>query len=585
MAGVYGSRTASGGLARTRDNERTTPPRSPVSMTPRANAGPERPAAWWLLLLAVPLLGLGLLIARPELDLEWRHQPSHFWLVVTVALVNVALAYLTNEAAMRRGDARLVLVSLAFGASAGFLGLHALATPGVLFPASNLGFVIATPVGLTIAAALAAAAALPLAGPRGGWVLRRARTLRVALVALLIVWAVASLLRVPLFVASTPAEVAPPLRIAAVAAVMLYAFAAWQFGRLWRGRGRPLPLAIAAALVLLAEAMVTVVFSRDWHLSWWEWHLLMALAFGTVAFGARVEYRREGSLTGAFGGLYLSSTLARLDRWHADALSDLTSATGRGEPVQRVLDRLRSDGATTEELALLERASGELRRVDELFRPYLPDQFAARARTDPRHATLGSGEEREVTVVFGDLAGFTAYSERHTPTEVVELLNRVWTAVVPEVTAENGLIENFTGDGLLVIFNAVGDQPDHAARALRAAVRMRDSVDALGAAEGEPLPRLHIGVNSGPAFVGSVGAAGRRTFSAIGDTTNLGARLLGIAAQGEIVVGEATWQWLRGTARGEQLPPIQVKGKAEPVGAWRLEAVGTTEAPERVASA
>ena len=217
------------------------------------------------------------------------------------------------------------------------------------------------------------------------------------------------------------------------------------------------------ALVLLAEAMVTVVFSRDWHLSWWEWHLLMAIAFGAVAFAARIEYRREGSLTGAFGGLYLSGTLERLHRWHAEALSDLASAQGEGRSMDRILDRLRIDGATTEELALLERAGAELRRVDELFRPYVPQQFVDRARADPGQARLGSGEEREVTVLFADLSGFTSYSERHEPTEVVELLNAVWTAAVPVVAAEDGLIENFTGDGLLVIFNAVGDQPDHAA--------------------------------------------------------------------------------------------------------------------------
>src|SRR5687768_13885595 len=85
----------------------------------------QRTHPWWLVMLAVPLLGLSLLIAWPGIDLEWRHQPSHFWLVLLVALVNVALAYLTNEAAMRRGDTRLVLISLAFGTSAGFLGLHA----------------------------------------------------------------------------------------------------------------------------------------------------------------------------------------------------------------------------------------------------------------------------------------------------------------------------------------------------------------------------------------------------------------------------------------------------------------------------
>ena len=67
-------------------------------MTTRAGAISPRPAPWWLLLLALPLLGLALLTSRPELDLEWKHQPSHFWLVLAVAAVNVALAYFTNDA-------------------------------------------------------------------------------------------------------------------------------------------------------------------------------------------------------------------------------------------------------------------------------------------------------------------------------------------------------------------------------------------------------------------------------------------------------------------------------------------------------
>jgi len=544
-------------------------------MTPRTDSLPQSSPPWWLALLLLPLAGLGLLLAQPALDVEWKHQPSHFWLVLIVAAVNVALAYITNEAAMRRGDARLVLISLAFGASAGFLGLHALATPGVLLPSSNPGFVIATPIGLTLAAALAAASALPLGGPRGALVLRRARAMRLAVLAIMGAWGVASLLRLPPLDSEMAAvEVGQPLRLVALVAVALYAFAAWHFVRLSLGRRRPLLVAIVVALVLLAEAMVTVVFSRDWHVSWWEWHLLMAVAFGTVAVAARIEYQREGSLTGAFGGLYLASTLERLDRWHADALSDLASARTGREPTARVLRRLRLDGATTEELSLLDRASQELQRVDALFRPYLPEQFAARARRDPSAARVGSGEEREVTVLFADLSGFTSYSERHEPTEVVDLLNSVWTAAVPIVSGEGGLIENFTGDGLLALFNAVGDQPDHAARAVRVALGIRDAVDRLDPDRPEATPRFHIGINSGPAFVGTVGAAGRRTFSAIGDTTNLGSRLLGAAGSGEIVVGEGTWRLLGDGARGEAIPALRVKGKREPVRAWRLGAAG-----------
>jgi adenylate cyclase len=541
-------------------------------MTTIRTADLPRPSPAWLALLALPMLGLALLIARPELDLEWRHQPSHFWLVLTVAVVSLALAYLTNDAAMRRGDARLVLISLAFGASAGFLGLHALATPGVLLPSPNLGFVIATPVGLTIAAVLAAAAALPLGGPRGRLVLRHAGLLRGALLGVLVAWGAASVVGIPPFMAEkAPAEVATPLRLGAIVAVALYTFAAWHFLRLLALRGRLLLIAIVVALVLLAEAMLAVVFSRDWHLSWWEWHLLMAIAFGAVALGTRIEYRREGSLTGAFGGLYLSGTLERLHRWHAEALSDLASAQAEGRSIDRILDRLRLDGATTEELALLERAGTELRRVDELFRPYVPRQLADRARTDPARASPGSGEEREVTVLFADLSGFTAYSERHPPTEVVELLNTVWTAAVPVVAAEDGLIENFTGDGLLVIFNAIGDQPDHPRRAARVALGLRDAIEALATQRPEAMPRLHIAINTGPAFVGSVGSEGRRSFTAIGDTTNLGSRLLGVAGPGEIVAGEATWAQLGGLVNGVPLEPLRLKGKRAPVRAWRLE--------------
>ena len=543
-----------------------------MAMT-RTEALRSPPSAWWLLVLLLPMAGLALLIARPELDLEWRHQPSHFWLVLIVAVLNLVLAYLTNEVAMRRGDARLVLISLAFGASAGFLGLHALATPGVLLSAPNVGFAVATPVGLTLAAALAAAAALPLAGPRGAVVLRYARGLRIGLLLLLLAWGVASLLRLPpLHAEMAPLEVAEPMRFASIVAVALYAFAALHFLRLYWYRKRPLLLAIVVAVILLAEAMITVAFSRDWHLSWWEWHVLMALGFGAVALGARVEYRREGSLTGAFGGLYLSSTLDRLNRWHADALSDLATASAEGRPTGAVLQRLRVDGATTEELALLERAGDELHRADELLRAYLPQQLVAQARTDPGQARVGSGEEREVTVLFADLTGYTSFSERHAPTEVVELLNSVWTASVPIINGEDGVIESFTGDGLLVIFNAVGDQPDHARRAARTAVGIRAAVDAIGTGRPGPMPRFHIGINTGPAFVGTVGAVGRRSFSAIGDTTNLGSRLQAAAGPGEIVVGDATWAGLGSMAQGQALPPLRVKGKREPVRAWLLEA-------------
>src|ERR671936_1819948 len=115
----------------------------------------------WGAALALPLVGLSILLAAPEADVHWEHHPSHFWLVLGTSVASAVLAYATGEVAARRGDGRLFLVSLGFLAAAGVLGLHALATPKVLLDGPNGGFVLATPVGLLVAAILAALSAAP----------------------------------------------------------------------------------------------------------------------------------------------------------------------------------------------------------------------------------------------------------------------------------------------------------------------------------------------------------------------------------------------------------------------------------------
>src|SRR5207245_111077 len=113
---------------------------------------------------------VGLLRGAPTIDDRWEQHPAHFWLVLVTGIVCAALAVAVTEAGRLRRDARLLLVGLAFLVSAGFLGLHALATPGVLIDGKNAGFVLATPVGLVAAGAFAAASALdcrrPACSPR-----------------------------------------------------------------------------------------------------------------------------------------------------------------------------------------------------------------------------------------------------------------------------------------------------------------------------------------------------------------------------------------------------------------------------------
>ena len=295
-------------------------------------------------LLALPAAGLVLLLATPGADAHWEQHPTHFWLVLATALVNVVLGLAASEAARRRADARALLVSLAFLASAGFLALHALATPGPLVEGKNLGFVIATPVGLLLAAGFAAASAVDLSPARAAAVVAHERLLRGAVLAAFLVWGVISLGEVwPLHRAVPPEQHRTELLLVAAGGIALYAFATVRYVRLARRRADPLPGALAAAWVLLAEALLATAVSRSWHLSWWEWHVLMACAFGLVAYAARAGYRRGSSVTAAFGGVYLDGTLERLDARTGDgaaaARRRAASATSRSRRCSSELQR------------------------------------------------------------------------------------------------------------------------------------------------------------------------------------------------------------------------------------------------------
>jgi adenylate cyclase len=215
-------------------------------------------------------------------------------------------------------------------------------------------------------------------------------------------------------------------------------------------------------------------------------------------------------------------------------------------------------------------AAREIRRVDELFRPFLPQKYAQRLRDE---APALGGQERAVSVVFADLAGFTTFSESHAPTEVIGMLNDYWAAAVPAIDAAGGAIEHFAGDGVLVLFNAISDQPDHPRRATRCALEILRVTEPLAAAR-PGWPRFRIGVNTGLAVVGTVGAEGRRSFATIGDTTNLGSRLSGVGDPGQVVVGPATRAALEegdhGDLRLVALGAVSVKGKRDPVEAWTV---------------
>jgi len=323
--------------------------------------------AVWFFHLVLPLLGLWLLLAQPNFDVVLEHHGIHFGLVVAVAAVNVALGLRMSEVSRRRADARLFLVSLVFLSSAGFLLLHALATPQVLLTGRNAGFAIATPVGLLLAAVFAAVSSIDLTPERADAVLRRQALLRGGLLALMVAWAVVSLFGLPPLDAPLPEEASRgPLAVIAVAGVALYALASVRYWRLYRRRPAVIQIAILTAFALLAEAMVAVALARNWHASWWEWHLLMAFAFAFVYYSAHVQYAREGSWSSLFRGIYLQETIQQMRREHSAALEALVEAMqqpqGNGaRPLGRVVADLADRFDLTEGQAqVLEQAAQAL---------------------------------------------------------------------------------------------------------------------------------------------------------------------------------------------------------------------------------
>ena len=527
-------------------------------------------ARWLPPILLLPLAGYFLLLARPPWDVHWENHRAHFWLVFAVAVVNAALGLVIGEAARRRRDARVVLVGLTLLTSAGFLGLHALATPDVVLSGKNTGFVVATPVGLAVAAVFAATSGLDLSGRRGELVVESERLLRLAVLLLLALWAVVSLTSVPpLDRPLPPGEATGPLIAFAVVGVTLYAFAAWRYVDLLRRRPSLLLAAVTSAFALLAEALIAVAFARNWHATWWEWHLLMAAGFLLVAAAVRREYTRAGSVAAALGSLYLEQTIARVDSEYAQALAALAESAETDNVAQLARQTAERFGLDADQAVLLERAASQIRDVDQLYRPYVPVPLADRLRRDPAAARLG-GERRIVSVLFADLQGFTAFAEHADPAEVIAMLNSYWAVIVPVVVRDHGgLIERFAGDAVMVVFNAGDDQPDHARHAVRAALAMQRETEAVGA-ERPGWPRFRAGVNTGLAVVGNVGTAEQRSFTAIGDTTNLAARLQAAAAPGQVVVGSATAAELGGELALESLGALHLKGKAGPVEAFAV---------------
>jgi class 3 adenylate cyclase/tetratricopeptide (TPR) repeat protein/ribosomal protein L40E len=183
------------------------------------------------------------------------------------------------------------------------------------------------------------------------------------------------------------------------------------------------------------------------------------------------------------------------------------------------------------------------------------------------------GERKQVTVLFVDVSGFTSLSERLDPEDVHGLMNRAFDIMLGEVHRYEGTVNQFLGDGIMALFGAPIAHEDHAQRAVHAALGIRKALEGykeeVGRRGGMTFD-VRQGINTGLVVVGSIGSDLRMDYTAVGDTTNVAARLQQAADPGRIVISEITHRLVSGYFHLRPLGPLSLKGKAEPVRAWEV---------------
>jgi len=297
----------------------------------------------------------------------------------------------------------------------------------------------------------------------------------------------------------------------------------------------------------------------------WVYLLLVALA-GTFAF------LRLGPGRGALLGLAFAAGLA--------VLAGLTFRFDWLLPVAAPQTAL----AAAYLMTLGLRLTGEERarvRIRDLFERYVSDQVVEKLLSEERRPDLG-GETLTVTVLFSDIRNFTTIAEKLSAHEVVEMLNAYFTRVCEPILAQGGSVDKFIGDAVMALFGAPAAHPDHARRAVRAALTMaaeaaafRDWMHDRFPDRGLPEFAIGVGLHTGEAVIGDIGTPKRSDFTAIGDTVNAASRLESATKQLACVIAasDATLRAAGGGIRTGKMETLQVKGRAEPIRVFEVMAL------------
>ena len=206
------------------------------------------------------------------------------------------------------------------------------------------------------------------------------------------------------------------------------------------------------------------------------------------------------------------------------------------------------------------------------FERFFTPHLAARIANSPDAVKLG-GDKRPVAVLFSDIRGFTALSEKLNPDTMAKLLTEYFTEMVDCVFEHGGTLDKFIGDAVMAQWGAPLGEEDDCDRAMAAALDMMTKLDALNirwTAEGRPTVEIGVGLNFGEAFAGNIGSIRRLEYTVIGDTVNTASRLCSAAKKGEVLISEELRARLKNPPELIAMEPMSLKGKSQPVPVFKV---------------
>jgi adenylate cyclase len=223
-------------------------------------------------------------------------------------------------------------------------------------------------------------------------------------------------------------------------------------------------------------------------------------------------------------------------------------------------------------------AEKEKRELKDVFSKYVSKDVLDEILSNPGKVKLG-GEEREITVLFSDIRGFTALSESATPSELVEILNKYFTLMTGEILANGGVLDKYIGDAIMAFWGAPLPDPSQSENALKASLGMLENLKKLNEelkSKGKPEIAIGVGIYTGKAIVGNVGSDLRFDYTAIGDTVNVASRLESLNKEygTNIIIGETSKNKISTFDNFKSLGLVKVKGRIQPLNIYTIKDEG-----------